>query len=114
MVAIGENTITFLRGVQFINYLIFVIWIFSYFGVRMLFTTNRRKYVRMLNTFFTLCVGIILVSLRFPFLIDLNSKKALKEVTTLMFTAGLIVLSTIRPEEVGELWGLLSNNDIQS
>jgi len=114
MVAIGENTITFLRRVQFINYLIFAIWIFSYFGVRMLFTTNRRKYVRMLNTFFTLCVGIILVSLRFPFLIDLNSKKALKEVTTLMFTAGLIVLSTIRPEEVGELWGLLSNNDIQS
>ena len=114
MVAIGEDTITFLRGVQFINYLIFAIWIFSYFGVRMLFTTNRRKYIRMLNTFFTLCVGIILISLRFPFLIDLNSKKALNEVTTLMFTAGLIVLSTIRPEEVGELWGLLSNNDIQS
>tara|TARA_B100001094_G_scaffold223956_1_gene218156 strand:+ start:8234 stop:8578 length:345 start_codon:yes stop_codon:yes gene_type:complete len=114
MVAIGENTLTFLRGVQVINYLIFVVWIFSYFGVRMLFTTNRRKYVRMLNTFFTLCVGIILVSLRFPFLIDLNSKKALKEVTTLMFTAGLIVLSTIRPEEVAELWGLITSPNIQS
>ena len=114
MVAIGENTVTFLRGVQFINFLIFAVWIFSYFGDRILFTTNRRKYVRMLNTVFTLCVGIILISLRFPFLIDLNSKKALKEVTMLMFTAGLIVLSTIRPDEISELWELISNNDIQS
>ena len=104
---ITKNTVTFLRLLHVANYIFLILYFASILGIRYFFTTNRRKYFRILSTIYTLGIGIVLISLRFPFLIDLRKKTCMKEVTTLMLSAGLIVLSTLSKEDIAEVWELI-------
>tara|TARA_B100000965_G_C19603538_1_gene764593 strand:- start:5401 stop:5790 length:390 start_codon:yes stop_codon:yes gene_type:complete len=104
---ITTNTVTFLRLLHVANYIFLILYFASMLGIRYFFTTNRRKYFRILSTVYTLGIGIVLISLRFPFLIDLRKKTCMKEVTTLMLSAGLIVLSTLSKEDIAEVWELI-------
>ena len=104
---ITKNTVTFLRLLHVANYIFLILYFASILGIRYFFTTNRRKYFRILSTVYTLGIGIVLISLRFPFLIDLRKKTCMKEVTTLMLSAGLIVLSTLTKEDIAEVWELI-------
>jgi|TARA_B100000902_G_scaffold258861_1_gene245073 CDP-diglyceride synthetase len=104
---ITKNTVTFLRLLHVANYIFLILYFASILGIRYFFTTNRRKYFRILSTVYTLGIGIVLISLRFPFLIDLRKKTCMKEVTTLMLSAGLIVLSTLSKEDIAEVWELI-------
>lgn len=104
---ITTNTVTFLRLLHVANYIFLILYFASMLGIRYFFTTNRRKYFRILSTVYTLGIGIVLISLRFPFLIDLRKKTCMKEVTTLMLSAGLIVLSTLTKEDIAEVWELI-------
>ncbi len=104
---ITTNTVTFLRLLHVANYIFLILYFASILGIRYFFTTNRRKYFRILSTVYTLGIGIVLISLRFPFLIDLRKKTCMKEVTTLMLSAGLIVLSTLSKEDIAEVWELI-------
>lgn len=104
---ITTNTVTFLRLLHVANYIFLILYFASMLGIRYFFTTNRRKYFRILSTVYTLGIGLVLISLRFPFLIDLRKKTCMKEVTTLMLSAGLIVLSTLTKEDIAEVWELI-------
>ncbi len=104
---ITKNTVTFLRLLHVANYIFLILYFASILGIRYFFTTNRRKYFRILSTVYTFGIGIVLISLRFPFLIDLRKKTCMKEVTTLMLSAGLIVLSTLSKEDIAEVWELI-------
>ena len=104
---ITTNTVTFLRLLHVANYIFLILYFASMLGIRYFFTTNRRKYFRILSTIYTLGIGLVLISLRFPFLIDLRKKTCMKEVTTLMLSAGLIVLSTLTKEDIAEVWELI-------
>ena len=66
-------------------------------------TETRKKYVRMLSTIYTLCIGVVLLSFRFPFILDLRSKICMADMSQVLFSAGLIVLSTVNVSDVDEL-----------
>jgi CDP-diglyceride synthetase len=104
---IDKNTVTFLKLLHLSNYIFLILYFASILGIRYLFTTNRRKYFRILSTIYTFGIGVVLISLRFPFLIDLRKKTCMKEVTTLMLSAGLIVLSTLSKDDIAEVWELI-------
>tara|TARA_Y100000994_G_scaffold239674_1_gene233533 strand:- start:3320 stop:3733 length:414 start_codon:yes stop_codon:yes gene_type:complete len=104
---VTTNTVTFLKLLNVANYIFLVLYFASAAGIRYLFTTNRRKYFRILSTIYTLGIGLVLISLRFPFIINLRNKTCMKEVTTLMLSAGLIVLSTLTKEDIAEVWELI-------
>lgn len=100
----AKNLVTFL---YIANYIFLMLYLASIFGIHFFFTTNRRKYFRILSTIYTLCMGFLLISLRFDFLFDLRKKSCFKEIKFLMLTAGLIILSTISKEDLDEVWDLL-------
>lgn len=107
------NVTKYIQGINLVillhiaNYIFLSLYFASMLGIRYFFTTNRRKYFRVLNTIYTLGIGLLLISLKFPFLIDLRNRASLNAITHLMLSAGLIVMSTLSAEDISELWSVL-------
>ncbi len=103
----GNNAKRLVIFLYLANYIFLMLYFASIFGIRYFFTTNRRKYFRMLSTIYTLCMGFLLISLRFDILVDLRNRSCLKEIKFLMLSAGLIILSTLSKDDLGEVWDLI-------
>ena len=103
----GNNAKRLVTFLYVANYIFLMLYFASIFGIRYFFTTNRRKYFRMLSTIYTLCMGFLLISLRFDVLVDLRNRSCLKEIKFLMLSAGLIILSTLSKDDLGEVWDLI-------
>ena len=102
----NSNTSLFLTFLEYIHYFL----LFTYFALLLGFhyfdKNGRDEYVKALNTIYTLGVGIVLVSIRFPILLSFKKRDCSPQLSSLMVSAGVIVLSTVRYEEVVHVWEL--------
>lgn len=93
-----QRTITFLRVLKYTNYLLFLLYVSLLIGLGWLEEKKQKKFRNLLHTVFTLGIGILLISLKYPVLID--AKQYPDEVSGLMMSAGIIVLSTLRKKDI--------------
>ena len=105
-----SKPLIFLRFLRITAYLLFVVNIAFVLGMKYFDTKARKKYIRMLSTIYTLGVGLVLLCFRFPFIVDLRGKVCITDLSHIMFSAGLIVLSTINVSDVDELIGFFRPN----
>ena len=96
------TTITFLRVLKYTNYLLLFIYVSLLVGFRWLEEKKAKKFGNLLNTVFTLGIGVLLISLKYPVLFD--ARKHPDEVSSLMMSAGLIVLSTLEKNDIFALF----------
>ena len=61
----------------------------------------------MLNTVTTFGIGLMLISLKFPYIIDVSNKAYHEEVVSLAVSTGFIVMSTITWRDIKVLKDML-------
>ena len=96
-----KKTFVFLNVLKYTNYVLLGLYISLLIGFGWFEEHKQKKYRRILNTIFTMGIGLLLISLKYPIFIDV--KDHIDEVTSLMVSAGIIVLSTLRIDDVKTL-----------
>lgn len=97
----GQKTYMFLTGLKYVNYFLLVSYISIQIGISYFKEEKHSKYRNILNTIYTLGIGILLISIQYPILFD--SRQHPNEVSALMFSAGIIVLTTLRIDDIKQL-----------
>ena len=101
-----EKKSTLLSFLHISHYILLFVYFSLYFGFKLLKDTEKEeKYVRILNTVYTLGVGIVLICMRFPnMFVDFSSIEYSKQLKPLLFSAGVIVLTSVSYDDMVLLW----------
>ena len=110
LIIMATKTSYFLKFLRISHYLVLFTYFSLYFGIKLLNSMRlREKYTNALNTFYSLGVGLVLLSVRFPYIfLDLSDPQYSNDVASLIFSAGIIVLSTISYKNVVDLWNVVT------
>ena len=108
-----SRTSVFLKILRVSHYVVLFSYFSLYFGIKLLKNIRlREKYTNALNTFYILGVSIVLLSVRFPsILFDISNPKYSNDTSALIFSAGLIVLSTVSYKDIVHLWNVITFSD---
>ena len=108
-----SRTSIFLKILRVSHYVVLLSYFSLFFGFKLLKNSRlREKYTNALNTFYILGVSIVLLSVRFPsVLFDISNPKYRNDTSALIFSAGLIVLSTVSYQNIVDLWKVITLSD---
>tara|TARA_Y100000389_G_scaffold204601_1_gene258267 strand:+ start:3476 stop:3790 length:315 start_codon:yes stop_codon:yes gene_type:complete len=95
------KTLLFINGLRIANYILLFSYISLLIGFGWFKDERRMRYRKLLNTVFTFGIGILLISLQYPLITRV--KEHPKETSHLMFSAGLIVLTTIHVQDIKDV-----------
>ncbi len=96
--------IYFLHISHWILLLVFLSFVFKF---KFKYKEESKEYIKALNTIYVIGIGIVLLSVRFPFILDLRDTESQVAASRLMLSAGIIVLSTLRPDDLIQVYKLL-------
>tara|TARA_Y100000389_G_scaffold205076_1_gene262767 strand:+ start:4477 stop:4851 length:375 start_codon:yes stop_codon:yes gene_type:complete len=99
-----DNTKFALTFLSYLNTFLFIAYVLLKLGVGFFYRRNRDRYLTAIDTFFKLCVGLLLCALAFPVVFrSLSNNNYKKEISSLMFPAGVIVLTSVSFNEIHDL-----------
>lgn len=103
----SENSLKFIYFLHISHWILLAVYLAFVFNFKYLYREESKKYVKALNTIYTLGIGLVLISLRYPLILDLRNQKCTIAVSRLMLSAGIIVVSTLRPDDLLQVYNLL-------
>ena len=90
---------------ELIHYFLFATYLLLLFGIKYFYDDSEAgKYTKSLDTIFKLSIGLLLISFAFPVVaIDIASPKYKEGIIKLMIPAGLVVLTSIKMEDIRQI-----------
>ena len=86
-----------LNLLHFTHYFIIITYLLLIFGIKYFYAPKRVEYIKVIDAFYRLIIGVLFVALSFPIIFtDIGTSKYKEELIRLMFPAGLIILSTVK------------------
>lgn len=102
-----NNSTKFIYFLHISHWILLVVFLSFVFKFKFKYKEESTEYIKALNTIYVIGIGIVLLSLRFPFILDLRNEESQVAASRLMLSAGIIVLSTLRPEDLIQVYKLL-------
>jgi len=102
-----NNSTKFIYFLHISHWILLVVFLSFVFKFKFKYKEESKEYIKALNTIYVIGIGIVLLSLRFPFILDLREKESQVAASRLMLSAGIIVLSTLRPDDLIQVYKLL-------
>jgi len=105
-----NKSLNFIYFLHISHWILLVVFLSFVFKFKFKYQEESEDYIKALNTIYTIGIGLVLLSLRFPFILDLRDKDSQIAASRLMLSAGVIVLSTLRPEDFTHIYKLFISN----
>jgi len=104
-----NKSLNFIYFLHVSHWILLIVYLLFVLNIKFKYRDESKEYIRSLNTIYTIGIGLLLIVLRFPALIDIKNKKTINAISKLMFSAGIIVLSTLRPEDITQIHNLFKS-----